>query len=244
MRAMILAAGLGTRLRPLTDNKPKALVEIEGKTQLEIVLTRLKMAGIEEVIINLHHHAGMIKNYLKSNDYFDMDIYFSDETSQLLDTGGGIKKAGWFFMETGEPFLVHNVDILTNIDLIDLAEYHGAYGGIATLAVKHRDTSRSLLLDSAGSLIGWRDNRSREGIMAREDERVDDEVAFSGIQVLSTEIFELMNEKPPFSVIHAYLRLARQKTIRTYNHDYSYWLDMGKKENFAEAAAIIKSEFK
>jgi len=241
---MILAAGLGTRLRPLTDNKPKALVEIEGKTQLEIVLTRLKMAGIEEVIINLYHHGDMIKKYLKSNDYFDMEIYFSDERDQLLDTGGGIKKAGWFFLETGEPFLVHNVDILTNIDLIDLAEYHKAYGGIATLAVKHRATSRSLLLNDNGNLIGWLDNESNEKIMGKEDELIREEVAFSGIQVLSTEIFELLDKNPPFSIIHSYLGIAKSKPVQTYNHDYSYWVDMGKKDNFAEASAIIKSEFK
>ncbi len=155
MRAMILAAGLGTRLRPQTDDRPKALVEINGRSLLEIALTRLRSFGINDVIINLHHFAGKVVDYLQAHDNFGMRIEVSRE-EELLDTGGGLLKAAPFFLESGadEPFLVHNVDVLSSIDLGRMLEFHGERQALATLAVQHRDSSRQLLFDDQSRLCG------------------------------------------------------------------------------------------
>jgi NDP-sugar pyrophosphorylase family protein len=159
MKAMILAAGLGTRLRPLTDNRPKALVELSGRTLLEITLTRLRTFGITEVIINVHHFADMVIDYLKSNKNFGMRIEISREDI-LLDTGGGLKKAAWFFLEDpahlDEPFLLHNVDVISNIDLSRMFQFHTENQALATLAVQNRETSRPLLFDGHNQLRGRR----------------------------------------------------------------------------------------
>jgi NDP-sugar pyrophosphorylase family protein len=169
MKAMILAAGLGTRLRPLTDTRPKALIEIAGRTLLEITLTRLRAFGITEVIINVHHFADMVTDYLKSNNNFGMRIEISRE-EVLLDTGGGLKKAAWFFLENStsanpsrpdsnqmdEPFLLHNVDVLSTIDFARMLQFHKERGALATLAVQARETSRPLLFDSYLQLRGRR----------------------------------------------------------------------------------------
>ncbi|HYS23484.1 MAG TPA: sugar phosphate nucleotidyltransferase, partial [Candidatus Eisenbacteria bacterium] len=159
MRAMILAAGLGTRLRPLTDNRPKALVELSGRTLLEITLARLRTFGITEVIVNVHHFADMVVDYLKSNKDFGMHIEISREEG-LLDTGGGLKKAAWFFLEDSvslnEPFLLHNVDVISNIDLRAMLQFHNEHHALATLAVQSRETSRSLLFDDHHQLRGRR----------------------------------------------------------------------------------------
>ena len=166
MKAMILAAGLGTRLRPLTDNRPKALVEIDGRTLLEITLTRLRPFGINEVIINVHHFAGMVVDYLKSHSNFGMRIEISREDDLLLDTGGGLKKASWFLLETArhsslaplhspiEPFLLHNVDVISTIDLSRMLQFHNEHNALATLAVQSRESSRLLLFDDHVQLVG------------------------------------------------------------------------------------------
>src|SRR5215472_14211094 len=166
MKAMILAAGLGTRLRPLTDNRPKALVEIDGRTLLEITLTRLRPFGINEVIINVHHFAGMVVDYLKSHSNFGMRIEISREDDLLLDTGGGLKKASWFLLETArhsslaplhspiEPFLLHNVDVISTIDLRRMLQFHNEHNALATLAVQSRESSRLLLFNNKNQLVG------------------------------------------------------------------------------------------
>ena len=163
MKAMILAAGLGTRLRPLTDDRPKALVEINGRTLLEITLTRLHAFGIQDVIINVHHFADMVVDYLRKNDNFGMRIEVSRE-EELLDTGGGLKKAAYFFAENSsrpdssgeEPFMVHNVDVLSSIDLRRMVQFHNDNHSLATLAVRDRKTSRYLLFDDQLQLCGRR----------------------------------------------------------------------------------------
>ena len=150
MKAMILAAGLGTRLRPLTDNRPKALVEVGGRTLLEIALSRLSSFGIREVIINVHHFAHMVVDYLKANDNFGMRVDISHEEI-LLDTGGGLKKAAYFFLRNSapseEPFILHNVDVISTIDLRRMTQFHAANRPLATLAVQERETTRYLLFD-------------------------------------------------------------------------------------------------
>ncbi len=186
MKAMILAAGLGTRLRPLTDDRPKALVEISGHTLLEITLRRLKQFGIREVIVNVYHFADMVVDYLKQNGDFGMRIEISRE-EVLLDTGGALKKAAWFFQEDSgradEPFLVHNVDVLSSIDLHRMLLFHRTNQALATLAVQQRKTSRYLLFDesinSARTADAGRD--SSAGRLVRPCGGKPQPLAFSGV---------------------------------------------------------------
>src|SRR6056297_57245 len=151
MKAMIFAAGIGSRLQPLTWEKPKALVEVGGKTMLEHTILHLKHYGIRSIVINVHHLAGQIRQFVEQNEGFGLDIALSDETEQLLDTGGGLKKASWFFKDE-EPFIVHNVDVLSNLDLNQLYQYHLRQHALATLAVRQRESSRYLLFDSGNRL--------------------------------------------------------------------------------------------
>lgn len=238
MKAMILAAGLGTRLRPLTNDRPKALVEVAGRTLLEITLTRLRNFGIGDVIINVHHFADMVVDYLKAHRNFDMHIEISREES-LLDTGGGLKKAAHFFLQdssgSDEPFILHNVDVLTTIELERLVQYHRENEGLATLAVQHRETSRYLLFDEKLQLCGRRTGRDGVPELVRGSRQVQ-ALAFCGIHVISTRIFSLMSEEGAFSIINAYLRLAAQgKNILGFGADEYYWRDLGKPVNVAQA---------
>src|SRR6516164_7912851 len=170
MKAMILAAGLGTRLRPLTNDRPKALVEVAGHTLLEITIARLKQFGVREIIINTHHFAGMMVDYLKSKNNFGMRVEISQE-DVLLDTGGGLKKAAWFFLEnsgrTNEPFLLHNVDVISTIDFGAMLRQHNESGALATLAVQKRETSRYLLFDGQSHLCGRRIVKTNQDELAR-----------------------------------------------------------------------------
>ena len=191
MKAMVLAAGLGTRLRPLTDDRPKALVQVAGRTLLEIVLERLRSFDVREVIVNVHHHAGMIQDYLKANDNFGMRIEVSRE-EDLLDTGGGLKKAAHFFLENGrdsrEPFLLHNVDVISTIDLARMVRFHVEQDALATLAVQERETARYLLFDEQGQLCGRRAGRDGEKELVRPSSGVQ-ALAFSGVHVISPRLF-------------------------------------------------------
>ena len=194
---MILAAGLGTRLRPLTDDRPKALVEINGRTLLEITLARLQSFGIREVIVNVHHFADMIADYLRTHDNFGMRIEISRE-DVLLDTGGGLKQAGWFFLEGGEEsFVIHNVDVIGTIDIERMVTVHNDSGALATLAVQERETSRYLLFDQKLQLCG---RQSREGNpeVVRPAASLQP-LAFCGIHVISRRIFSLLTEEGVFS---------------------------------------------
>jgi NDP-sugar pyrophosphorylase family protein len=251
MKAMILAAGLGTRLRPLTNDSPKALVEINGRTLLEITLSRLKAFGIHEVIINTHHFAGMVVDYLKANHNFGMSIEVSREEI-LLDTGGGLKNAAWFFLErkvgpanadAGEDaFLVHNVDVISAIDLNRMAQLHRASGALATLAVQARKTSRYLLFDKQLELCGRRimKNGKEEKTELVRASQPACELAFSGIHVISTRLFELVTEEGIFPIIDVYLRLAAQgEKIKAFRADEYYWRDLGTPESAAQAAEEI-----
>ena len=213
MKAMILAAGLGTRLRPLTDDRPKALVEIAGRTLLEITLSRLRAFGIREVIINVHHFADMILEYLKANDNFGMRIEVSRE-EVLLDTGGGLKKAAYFFLEDSsrleEPFILHNVDVISTIDLRRMVQFHTENQALATLAVQDRETSRYLLFDEQLQLCGRRSGRDQKTELVRPSQQVQ-ALAFSGIHVISPRLLAMMTEEGVFSIITSYLRLAAQR---------------------------------
>jgi NDP-sugar pyrophosphorylase family protein len=243
MKAMILAAGLGTRLRPLTDNRPKALVEVGGRTMLEITLTRLRDFGIQEAVINVHHFADLVVDYLKANDNFGMRIEISREDT-LLDTGGGLKKAAWFFLEDSnlmdEPFVLHNVDVITTIDLGRMLQFHTEHRALATLAVQDRETSRYLLFDEQSQLCGRRGGRDGDPELVRPSQRTE-ALAFSGIHVISPRLLEMMTEEGAFSIISTYLRLAAQgEKILAFRADEHYWRDLGKPENVAQAQRELK----
>jgi len=240
MRAMILAAGLGTRLRPLTNDRPKALVEINGRTLLELALTRLRRFGIREVIVNVHHFADMIVGYLKANNNFGMRVEISREP-ELLDTGGGLRNAAHFFLESNsnEAFVVHNVDVLSSIDLERMVEFHCANQALATLAVQQRQTSRQLLFDARLQLCGQRSGDD-EPELARPAPNLQ-ALAFCGIHVISPGIFQLMSEQGAFPIIPTYLRLAAQReTIAGFRADEYYWRDVGTPQKLKQAERDVQ----
>src|SRR5258708_28510183 len=240
MKVMILAAGLGTRLRPLTNDRPKALVEIAGQTLLEITLRRLREFGIREVIVNVHHFGEMVVEYLKKNDNFGMRIEISHEEI-LLDTGGGLKKAAWFFLENSgsaeEPFLLHNVDVISTIDLSRMLEFHRESRALATLGVQRRETSRYLLFDEQNQLCGRRAGRDGEPEIVRTPAGSSSELqalGFSGIHVISPRFLSMMEEQGAFSIIATYLRLAAQREkIRAFSTVGYYWRGWGEPHRMA-----------
>src|SRR6478736_6394178 len=225
MKAMVLAAGLGTRLRPLTNDRPKALVEVCGRTLLEITLTRLRDFGIHDVIINVHHYADMVIDHVTAAGNFGMHIEFSRE-DVLLDTGGGLKKAVWFLgghprasATKDEPFILHNVDVISNIDLQRMVEVHNQSAALATLAVQERKTSRYLLFNAHLQLCGRRLVKEDKTEIVRPSQSIS-ELAFAGIHVISPRIFPLLTEEGIFSIVAAYLRLASQgEKIQAFRAD-------------------------
>ena len=244
MKAMILAAGLGTRLRPLTDDRPKALAEVAGRTLLQITLTRLSTFGIRDVVINVHHFAEKIVDYLHVHKNFGMHIEISRE-DVLLDTGGGLKKAAWFFLDESataeEPFLLHNVDILSTIDLRRMVEAHIQKKALATLAVQQRDSSRLLIFDDNQRLCGRRAGRDRELEIVCPSANLQPR-AFCGVHVISPRLLRMMQEDGVFSIIDLYLRLAALgENILEFPVDEYYWRDLGKAEDLAQAKQDIVS---
>ncbi len=312
MKAMILAAGLGTRLRPLTDTRPKALVELSGRTLLEITLTRLRAFGITEVIINVHHFADQIIDYLKSHKNFGLRIEISRE-DVLLDTGGGLKKAAWFFLEDparlahsrtqltndsrrgtasavpkgpgvsrasapeagglsrpviyDEPFLLHNVDIISNIDFARILQFHTENHALATLAVQARETSRPLFFNHQNQLIGRRIEgkdtliplsdhlhtpSTAASLATSHSTRSQDHsslatsysplpLAFSGIHIISSRLLPMLTEEGVFSIIPSYLRLSAQgQKILAFRADQYYWRDLGRPSDLAQATLDLQ----
>jgi len=244
MKAMVLAAGLGTRLRPLTNDRPKALVEVCGRTLLEITLARLRDFGIRDVIINVHHYADMVIDRVKAAGNFGMHIEFSREDI-LLDTGGGLKRAAWFLGGNSgaqeDPFILHNVDVISNIDLQRMVEVHKEKQALATLAVQERKSSRYLLFDEQAQLCGRRLVKEEKTELVRQPRDMT-ELAFSGIHVISPRIFPLLTEEGVFSIVPAYLRLAaRDEKIMAFRADEYYWRDLGKPENVRQAELDMKA---
>src|ERR1700719_3675262 len=240
MKAMILAAGLGTRLRPLTNDRPKALVEVAGRTLLEITLARLRTFGVGEVIVNVHHFADFVVEYLKANDNFGMRIEVSREEA-LLDTGGGLKKAAYFFLEDFEkPFILHNVDVISTIDLQRMVQFHTENRALATLAVQDRETSRYLIFDERSQLCGRRSERDNktEWVRASQHPQM---LAFSGIHVISPRFLGMMTEEGVFSIIAPYLRLAvSDEKILAFRADEYYWRDLGTPSSVMEAGRDLE----
>ena len=246
MKAMILAAGLGTRLRPLTNDRPKALVQVGGRTLLEITLSRLREFGVRQVIVNVHHFAGMVVDYLQANNNFGMYVEVSRE-EVLLDTGGGLKKAAGFLQDSGghskksAPFILHNVDVISTIDLGRMMQLHSDNQALATLAVQDRETSRYLLFDERRQLCGRRAGRDQASEMVRPAQPVQ-AWAFSGIHVISPRIFAMMTEEGAFPIIDSYLRLAAQgERIVAFRADKCYWRDLGRPENVVQAEQDLKN---
>lgn len=235
MKAMVLAAGLGTRLRPLTESRPKALMEISGRTLLEITLERLRDFGIEEVIINVHHFADAISAYLEAKNNFGMRIELSREDDLLLDTGGGLKKAAWFFYDTPEPFLLHNVDVVSTIDFGRMLEFHERQEALATLAVQNRASSRQLLFATDGQLCGRRRAKYPDEVVRPCDSV--EPLAFTGIHIISPRMLAMITEDGVFSIVDVYLRLSGQgEKIVAFPADEYYWRDLGRMEDLNKAA--------
>lgn len=244
MKAMILAAGLGTRLRPLTVDRPKALVEIAGRTLLEITLARLRDAGIKDVIINAHHFAGMIVDYLNHNQNFGMDIEVSVEES-LLDTGGGLKQAAHFFLKSpgrDEPFILHNVDVITTIDINSMVQLHIERKAVATLAVQERIATRYLLFDEDSKLCGRKfgEDLPTDLLSASAPAHA---LAFCGVHVISPRFLAMITEQGAFSIITPYLRLAALgEKIIGFRADEYYWRDVGSPEKLCIVAEDLRSK--
>ncbi|MEA3307861.1 MAG: nucleotidyltransferase family protein [Elusimicrobiota bacterium] len=236
MKAMILAAGLGTRLRPLTNTFPKALVEINGVTMLEIAIRRLIKAGFDELIINTHHFAGKIEEFLKNKDKFGIRIEISYE-KELLDTGGGLKEAAWFF-DDGAPFALYNADIYCDMDLKTMYGEHIKKGALATLAVKERESNSYLLFD--GEILKGLQSLKRQNSGFIDSKGNLTKLAFSGIQIISPEFLSEMTEEGKFSIIAPYLRLAKEGAeIRSFRMDNYFWRDMGSLEKLEELRKYI-----
>ncbi|MCF2658778.1 MAG: nucleotidyltransferase family protein [Parabacteroides sp.] len=241
MKAMIFAAGLGSRLKPLTDQMPKALVPVQGQPMLQRVLLKLKEAGFDQVIINIHHLGQQIIDFLEAHNNFGMRIYISDERDYLLDTGGGIKKAS-YFLQGDEPFLVHNVDILSDVDLRAFYDSHCQSKALASLLVSKRETSRYLLFDKQQRLCGWRNRATGEvkSFYPYFDPSHYTEYAFAGIHMISPEIFRWMEEwTGKFSIIQFYLSICARVNLRAYPADNLTLFDVGKTETLAQAEQWI-----
>jgi NDP-sugar pyrophosphorylase family protein len=244
MKAMILAAGLGTRLRPLTNDRPKALVQVGRRTMLQIALERLHAFGITEVIINTHHYAEMMQEYLQAHHNFGMEIEISRE-EVLLDTGGGLKHAANFFLgpdgNSQEPFLVHNVDVLSTIDLERMLQFHRDQGALATLAVQERETSRYLLFDEKEQLCGRQAGRGGRAELVGSARQMH-ALAFCGIHIISPQLFAKMEEDGAFSIITTYMSLgARGETIVAFRADEYDWCDLGRPESVLQAAQDFRA---
>lgn len=238
VKAMILAAGTGTRLRPITENRPKALVEINGKPLLEWVIRRLRKAGIRDMIVNVHHFPNQIRDFLERKEFFNLNIRISDESSQLMDTGGALQKAR-ACLDDGKPFLVHNVDILTDLDIPAFIAHHVEHRNAVSLTVRARNTSRYLLFDSRNTLCGWENNKSGARILVGSRPAPVKKLAFSGIHIAGPELFEYIPGKTPCPVIRAYLQMAEDHDIKGVEHNEGTWTDVGKIRDLKKGAEFV-----
>jgi len=238
MKGMIFAAGQGTRLKPITNNKPKALVKIGGITLLERNIRFLKKYGINDITVNVHHFSNQIIDFLKRNNSFGLSVSISDESEELLGTGGGLKKAEPF-LKGDEDILLINTDILTNLNLNSLFSLHHKNKSLATLVVRKRTTSRYLLFDKDNRLTGWENIKTGEKKIAKlETIKESRSLAFSGIQIISPSILSLITETGFFSTIDLYLRLAVDKKISSFIDNDSLWMDVGKFPELTKAEAL------
>ena len=231
--AMIFAAGLGTRLKPWTDHHPKALVLVNGKPLLQRNIEYLQGFGITKLIINVHHFADQVIDFLKAHDYFNCNITVSHEKEEPLETGGGLKKAAWF-LQPHDPFFVINADILTSLDINAMLQFHRRHKPLVTLAVTNRKTSRFFLFDERDQLCGWRNNVSGQEKIS-VPARGNISKAFSGIHIIDPAIFELITEEGKFSLVDLYLRLSPYHSIMGFDHSGDILIDVGKPEAIEQA---------
>ncbi|RYD53294.1 MAG: nucleotidyltransferase family protein [Sphingobacteriales bacterium] len=237
MKAMVFAAGLGTRLKPFTDSHPKALALVHGKPLLEHTIRYLQKAGITEVVVNVHHFADQIEAVLQRENGFGSRVQVSDERDEVLETGGGLLKA-LPFLQDSDPVVVLNVDVLTNLNLPALLASHQHRSAAATLAVMRRSSSRYLLFDNDLRLCGWRNEKTSVEKLPRPIPELQP-LAFSGIQVLSRHFLESVPLRGKFSMIDAYLHLANDVSIYGFDHTGDVFLDVGKPEAIAQAAGLL-----
>lgn len=233
-RAMIFAAGLGTRLKPFTDKHPKALAPVNGKPLLQRNIEYLKGFGIRDIIVNVHHFADQIIAFIEDNQQFGINISISHEVEEPLETGGGLKKAGWFFEDSKHPFVVCNADILTDLDLPKMYAYHLKKKGLATLAVTQRKTSRNFLFNDDHLLLGWENNKTGEQKISRQS-IVSYPGAFTTVHVVEPRMIPLIPQSGKFSIIDTYLELAKNHNIYVYDHTGDLVVDVGKPESIFKA---------
>jgi len=239
MRAMLFAAGLGTRLHPLTLTKPKALVEVAGKTLLQRSIELLVLHGITEIVINVHHFSNLIQTYLAAHHNFGIAIHVSDETDLLLDTGGGLKKASNFF-KGDEPIVVLNSDIVCNSNLTEIIQFHIKNRALATLAVRKRESNRNFLFNSSHELCGWQNVKEQKEILCKQGELLYP-LAFSGIQIISPRLFSYFPDEPIFSLVQLYLEAANTEKILGFQHDNEYWFDAGSLSKIEKIELFFKN---
>jgi NDP-sugar pyrophosphorylase family protein len=243
MKAMLFAAGLGSRLKPFTDSHPKALAEVNGKSLLERNIKYLQKFGIQDVIVNVHHFAEQIIEAIQYNDGWGSKITISDEREEVLETGGGLKKAAWYF-EGQKEFVVMNVDILTDLDLSEMIMQHQQERPLATLAVTQRKTSRYFLFDWNSHLCGWRNVETGEEKPSDLQTSMEDYSdlkmkAFSGIHIIDPFIFSLIHQEGKFSMVDVYLDLMKKKKINSFDHTGGALVDVGKPESLVLASEIF-----
>ncbi len=239
MKAMIFAAGLGKRLGKITDNIPKALIDINGKTALQLAVEKCTEHGFEDIIINVHHFADMVEDEVKKLNKIGFRISVSDEREMLLETGGGLHKARGFFDK--DPFLIYNVDIISDLDLSALFKFHIEKKGLATLAVRNRPGTRFYLIDKSGLIRGWRNKASGEQILAGASSVELSEIAFSSMHIVEPEIFNYMNEGV-YTMTTLYLELAESHRIYTFRDDSGYWADIGTPESLEFIRKLLNSK--
>ncbi len=239
MKAMLFAAGLGTRLKDETSDKPKALVEIGGKTLLQHAVEKLKKEGVSEIVVNIHHFSDLMKSFLTEND-FGVKISISDETDELLETGGGLKKAAPL-LESEEPVLLYNADIITDLTISDVVEFHKENNALATLVVRDRQTQRYFKFNSRKRLVGWINKKTGETkVSVPCDFGKATQMAFSGIHIISPEIFKLLPGEKRFSITDWYLELTKNHLIQGYFDTSEFWMDVGKPEQLSKARRLLK----
>ncbi len=234
---MIFCAGLGTRLKPFTNNHPKALALVNGKSLLQRNVEYLQSFGIKNIVINVHHFKDQIVDAINKNNGWGSSINFSDETDAILETGGGLKKASWFF-NASQDFVLMNVDILTDLSLKEMIAFHLQQKPLATLATTNRETSRYFLFDENNILCGWKNISSSEEKIVRNKVNLIKK-AFSGIHIINTKIFSLMKLDGKFSMVDLYLDLARENSIKSFDHSFSKFIDVGKPESIPLAEKLF-----
>lgn len=242
MKALLFAAGLGTRLKEHTQDKPKALVCLAGKPLLQHAIEYLKSFGISDITINVFHFAEQVISFIEENHSFDVNIHISDEREQLLDTGGGLKKAGTF-LKGSDPILIYNVDVISNLDLNVLLHYHQQQNALATLVVRSRETSRYLMFDNELQLTGWRNFSNGETLISRLDSfEKSQPMAFSGIHLIQPKLLDLITEEGKFSIMDLYLRLAKTQRIHAFVDTSDIWMDLGKPDQLQAAEMLFRDK--